>query len=134
MRKSALVVAAMLAFALPGSSGAQQSLPDQAPPNPNEVLSDQRLKIVEHKLLVAGEKFRDAGADRHRAEEAFDFGRQTISDVRDAFAEVPQDERAPYIQAISRAEQALNNDDTGSGAEAMQELQETIRDLAAGSG
>jgi hypothetical protein len=85
--RSLAPVAILVALILPGTIAAQQSLPTQPPPNPQEVVPDQRLENVDQRLLMAAEQLKQAAdiGDRSRADQAIKFGQQTIEDVRDAF-------------------------------------------------
>ena len=94
----------LVALILPGTIAGQQSLPTDPPPNPQEVISDQRLENVDQRLLMAAEQLKQAAdiGDQSRTDQAIGFGEQTIQDVRDAFDDVPEDRRMPYERGASR--------------------------------
>jgi hypothetical protein len=136
MRMKLLPLALAAALALPGVAGAQQSLPTEPPANPRQVVPDQRLENVNQRLLNAAEtlhKAAESGNEAHAAD-ALALGRQTVSDVRAVFADLPQDQRAAYEEAFSTAEQALARNDPRAGATAMQDLRRRVLDLVAGKG
>jgi hypothetical protein len=131
MQPSATVL--ILALALSGVASAQQSLPTQPPPNPAEVVPDQRLENVDQRLLTAGEQLRRAAeaVEDARTQRALDYGRDSLQSVRDVFDDLPADRGQPYLDAVAEAQQVLETGDPGKAAEAMKTLQQTIRDLAA---
>jgi hypothetical protein len=131
MQPSAMVL--ILALASSGVASAQQSLPTQPPANPGEVVPDQRLENVDQRLLTSGEELRRAAEaeDQDRTQTAIDQGRDTLESVRDVFDDLPAERRQPYLDAVAKAQQVIETGDPGRAAEAMQTLQETVRDLAA---
>jgi hypothetical protein len=131
MNRPTILLAVLAALHLPGTVGAQQSLPTDPPPNPHQVVPDHRLEVADQKLLTAGEQLRRASeaGDADRAERALGYGRQTIREVRDVFDDLPQARRTPYEEAFLQAEQALQINDPAAGADAMQELQQKLREL-----
>lgn len=128
-----VTLALVLALASASMASAQQSLPTQPPPNPGNVVPDQRLENVEQRLLTAGEELRLAAevGEEARTRRALDYGRDSLQSVHDVFEGLPADRRQPYLDAVAKAEQVLETGDPGKAAEAMKTLQETIRDLAA---
>jgi hypothetical protein len=111
---------------------AQQRLPTEPPPNPGNIVPDQRLEVVEQRLFTAGEQLREAAedaGDAQRTERALSYGHDTVGVVRDVFDDLPPDRRTPYEDAFLKAEQALQAGDPAAAAAAMQALQETIRSL-----
>jgi hypothetical protein len=122
----------VLTLALVGAAAAQQSLPTEPPPNPDEVVPDQRLENVDQRLLTAGEQLRRAAEarDDDRTRRALEYGRDTLGTVRGVFDDLPAPQRQPYAEALSKAEQVLATGDPGASADAMQTLQQTIRALA----
>lgn len=136
MRWKLAPITIVVALALPGTIAGQQSLPTEPPPNPQEVVPDQRLENVDQRLLLAAEQLKRAAddGDRSRVDEAIGFGRQTVQEVREVFDDLPRDRRVPYEEAFLEAEQALRNSDARAGAEAMQMLQQRVRELATRGG
>jgi hypothetical protein len=132
-RKLAPMVAVLAGLALPGAAAGQQHLPTEPPPNPAGLVPEQRLEVIDQRLLMSAEKFQQAAetGGRRGIEEAMRFSRDTIEAAREVFDELPQDRRAAYEQAIGQAEQALQGADARTGAEAMQTLQERVRELTA---
>ena len=131
MRPNLATLALELASILPGIAAGQQSLPTTPPPNPQQIVPDQRLENVDQRLLTAAEQLKRAAddGDQSRIEEAVGFGRQTIQEVRDVFDDLPQDKRLAYEEAFLKAEQALQGGDPRAGAAAMQTLQQQVREL-----
>jgi polyhydroxyalkanoate synthesis regulator phasin len=133
MRRELAPIVIVAGLTLPGAAAGQQHLPSEPPPNPAELVPEQRLKIIDQRLLMSAEKFQQAAetGGRTGVEEATKFSRETIEAAREVFGDLPQDRRAAYEQAIVEAEQALQGADARTGAEAMQTLQERVRELAA---
>ena len=127
------VLAFVVALASADLASAQQSLPTQPPPNPGNVVPDQRLENVDQRLLTAGEELRLAAevGEEARTRRALDYGRDSLQSVHDVFDGLPANQRQPYLYAVAKAEQVLGTGDPAKAAEAMKTLQETIRDLAA---
>jgi hypothetical protein len=132
MPRSLVKLLLLAALAVPGAAAAQQSLPTEPPPNPHEVVSDQRLENVDQRLLTAGEQMRLAAEAKEdgRIQKSLQFGRDTLGAVRSVFEDLPPDRQRPYEQACDQAAQALETGDPGRGAEAFKVLQERIRELA----
>jgi len=131
MRTSLIGITIVGTLLLPPVAIAQQSIPTQPPPNPHEVVPDQRLENVQQRLFVAAEQLKKAGdsGNQSHAEQAFHYAHATISDVRSVFADLPQERRIQYEQALLEAEQALAKGDPRLGAEAMQTLEKNVREL-----
>lgn len=66
-----------------------------------------------------------------RIGQALDVSRQTIEGIREIFKDLPQERRMPYEEALLKAEQALQGRDPRVVAEAMQALQQRIREITA---
>ena len=132
-RKLAPMAAVAAGLALPGVAAGQQHLPSEPPPNPAGLVPEQRLKVMDQRLLMSAEKFQQAAETGGRAavEEAMKFSRETIEAGREVFDDLPQDRRAAYEQAIGQAEQALQGADARTGAKTMQTLQEQVREITA---
>jgi hypothetical protein len=133
MRRKLASMVLVTGLALPGVAVGQQSLPSEPPPNPRQVVPEQRLKIVDQRLLMSAEKLQraaDAGGGT-RVDEAMKFSLETIEETRDVFGDLPQEQRAAYEQAIVAAEQTLGSGDARASAAAMQKLQEQVRELTA---
>jgi hypothetical protein len=132
MPRLVVTVPVLLALALPGAAIAQQSLPTEPPANPNEIVPDQRLEVVDQRLLTAGEQLRRAAdaRDDDRTQRALGYGRDTLGAVRGVFDDLPAAQRQPFIDAVSEAERVLSTGDPGASADAMQTLQQAIRELA----
>ena len=131
MRTSLIWITIAGALFLPAVASGQQSLPTEPPPNPHEVVPDQRLENVQQRLLVAAEQLKGAAdsSNQSHAQQAFHYAHATIDDVRDVFDDLPQERRIQYEQALLEAEQALATGDPRLGAQAMQTLEERIREL-----
>jgi hypothetical protein len=131
MDRSAVRILMLAALCLPGAAAAQQSLPTEPPPNPHEVIFDQRLENADQRLLTAGEELRRAAdaADQDRTRKALSYSRETLGAVRAVFDDLPPARRTPYDEAFAQAEQALQTGDPNVGAEAFKALQEKIREL-----
>jgi hypothetical protein len=131
MGTSLIRITIAAALLLPAAALGQQSLPTEPPPNPHEVVPDQRLENVQQRLFVAAEELKkaaDSGNQSH-AEQAFSFGQATIRDVRGVFDDLPEERRLQYEEALLKAEQALATGDPRAGADAMQALEERVREL-----
>jgi hypothetical protein len=131
MRPNLATLALVLASILPGIAAGQQSLPTSPPPNPQQIVPDQRLENVDQRLFTAAEQLKEAAesGEQGRIDKAVGFGRQTIQEVRDVFNNLPEDKRLPYEEAFLKAEQALQGGDPHAGAAAMQTLQQQVREL-----
>jgi hypothetical protein len=131
-----MALALVLALILAGPAGAQQSLPAGPPPNPNKVVPDQQLENVNQRLLAAAEQLRKAAedGDKDHAARALDYAYDSVKESRDVFDDLPEGQRAPYIQAFTTAEQALDRKDPAAGAEALKALRERVLALVAGKG
>ena len=133
----ALALAAVLALTLAGPLAAQDtSLPDAEPKDPQGVLPDQRLEVANKEMAYAAERLDKAAEEGHEAAiaGAFDESRETLREVRELFQRLPQNERAPYEEALNKTEQALNGGDAKAGAAAMRELRQRVLDLVAARG
>jgi len=121
-----LAAAAALTLLVSASAGAQQPTPTDPPPNPHEVVADQRLEVINEKLITAGNVLQEASDTPSRTDKAIEYGRGAVQAVRDALSTLPQDKRMPYEQAILRAEQALMTNDPAASAEAIASLREEV--------
>jgi hypothetical protein len=132
-RKLAPMAAVAAGLALPGVAAGQQHLPSEPPSNPAGLVPEQRLKVMDQRLLMSAEKFQQAAetGGRRGIDEAMKFSRDTIEAAREVFDDLPHDRRAAYEQAIGQAEQALQGGDARAGAEAMHKLQEQVREITA---
>ena len=117
MRTSLISITIAGALFLPAVASGQQSLPTEPPPNPHEVVPDQRLENVQQRLLVAAEQLKGAAdsSNQSHAQQAFHYAHATIDDVRDVFDDLPQERRIQYEQALLEAEQALATGDPRLG-------------------
>jgi hypothetical protein len=133
MRRKLVPILIVAGLVLPGAAAGQQHLPSEPPPNPAGLVPEQRLKIIDQRLLMSAEKFQQAAETGGRAgvDEATKFSRETIEAAREVFDDLPQDRRAAYEQAILQAERALEGGDARAGAEAMHKLQQQVREIAA---
>ncbi len=134
MPRHAVLVALAVALALPIGAEAQTSLPTDPPPNPREVVPDQRLENVDQRLLLAIDRLQATEAmqpDVTKAQ-AFDQAKQTLAETRDVFDDVvPQSGREEYVAAIDRAERAVDQRSMDQAVAALGELRQRILALAA---
>ena len=133
MHTNLIRITVAAALLLPAIAVGQQSLPSEPPPNPHEVVPDQRLANVQQRLFAAAEQLKlaaDSGNQSH-VEQAFRMGNATIHDVRGVFDDLPEQRRQQYEEALLEAEQALATGNPRAGADAMQALEQRIRELVA---
>lgn len=132
---AATIVTLAFTAAAPAPARAQsRDLPTQAPANPQGKVPDQRLEVADQNMVYAAERLDTAarqGNDKVLSE-ALEQSRITVQQIRTIFKDLPQDQRAPYEDALARAEQALAQRDPAAGAAAMRALRERVLSLTAG--
>lgn len=130
---AALVIVAALALSSAGSAQ-DTSLPDAEPKDPQGVIPDQRLEVVNKEMAYAAERLDAAAAtDNETARSAaFEESQEAVNEVRALFRDLPPDQRTPYEQALLQAEEGLRSGDPTTGAAAMRELRQRVLDLVAG--
>lgn len=129
-----LAAAAALTFLVSVSAGAQQYMPTDPPANPQKAVPDQRLEVINEKLITASHVLQEAAATPSRTDKAIAYGHTAVQAVRDALDALPQDQQATYEKAITRAEQALASNDPAVSADAIAELRDEVLRIAQGPG
>lgn len=107
---------------------AQQYLPTDPPPNPHDVVPDQRLENVNQRLLLANDRLQKAAedGDQRRIEQALTESREALYSVQDVVDNLPPDRREPYYEALKKTAQVLESGDPRVSATALEALRQQI--------
>ncbi|MFO1037541.1 MAG: hypothetical protein U1E45_11895 [Geminicoccaceae bacterium] len=119
--------AAVLVFV---SAGAQQYMPTDPPANPQKVVPDQHLEVINEKLITANHVLQEAASTPSRTDKAIAYGHTAVQAVRDALDRLPQEQQMTYEKAILQAEQALASNDPAASADAITELRNEVLRIA----
>jgi hypothetical protein len=129
MRPLLLTSTLLAGLALAGAASAQEyKLPTDPPPNPRQIVPDQRLEVANQNMVYAAERLDEAAVqdDQKAVSEAINESRETVAQMREIFDDLPPDQQEFYDAALLKAEAALATGDPKVGAAAMRELRQTV--------